>query len=421
VIDLRRLGEDPDYRAGAVAKGIQSATIDDLLAAEAHRRDLQQQTETARALLNAASKEIARADPADRDQKVAEAQKLKADLAVLESRLQEAAAPVDEVALAMPNPAEPGVPVGGEEDYRVVDEVGGRPPPPPLDHAEFGERLGFVQSDRAVDISGSRFAYLMGPAVQLQFALVQRALARLVDSGFVPVVPPVLVREQMMVDAGFFPTDRHQVYEIAGDDLFLAGTAEIPLAGLHRGEHLDIASLPRRYVGYSTCFRREAGTYGTDTRGIFRVHQFDKVEMFSFAEPDRSGDELEALRALQEELVAGLGLPYRVIETATGDLGAAAARKYDIEVWLPSEGRYRELTSASNYTDFSARRMGTRFRGPEGSGVLHTLNGTACAVSRTLVFLFEHCQQPDGSFVVPEALRPWCGFSAVDVEGRPVA
>jgi len=420
VIDLRRLGDDAEYRAGAVAKGTSPATIDELLAAEAQRRDLQHQTEVGRSRLNSASKAIGRADPADRHRKVADAQQLKADLSALEARLQQASAEVDDLALGLPNPAEPGVPVGGPEDYRVLDEVGGRPEAPPLDHAELGERLGFVDSDRAVRISGSRFAFLLGPAVQLQFALVQRALTRLVDAGFVPVVPPVLVREQMMVDAGFFPTDRNQVYEIAGDDLYLVGTAEVPLAGLHRGEHLDVASLPRRYVGYSTCFRREAGTYGTDTHGIFRVHQFDKVEMFSYTEPDRSNDELEALRAVQEELVGGLGLPYRVIDVATGDLGAPAARKYDLEVWLPSEGRYREITSCSNYTDFSARRLGVRYRGARGSGLLHTLNGTACAVSRTLVFLFEHCQQPDGSFVVPEALRPWCGFSAVDPRGERV-
>ena len=217
-----------------------------------------------------------------------------------------------------------------------------------------------------------------------------------------------------MEAAGFFPTARNQVYEVDGGELFLVGTSEVPLAGIHLGETLDEAALPRRYAGFSSCFRREAGTYGKDTRGIFRVHQFDKVEMFSYSHPDTSWDEHEAMLAIEESIVGGLGLPYRVIAVATGDLGAPAAKKYDIEVWLPSEGRYRELTSCSNYTDYSARRLGARFRGESGTTLLHTLNGTACAVGRTLVFLFEHYQRPDGSFAVPEVLIPLCGFDHVE-------
>jgi seryl-tRNA synthetase len=227
-------------------------------------------------------------------------------------------------------------------------------------------------------------------------------------------VAPVLVREEMMVDAGFFPTDRNQVYEVTEDGLFLTGTSEVALAGLHRGDLLDADQLPIRYAGFSSCFRREAGTYGKDTRGIFRVHQFDKVEMFSFCDAGSSWDEIELIRSIEEEILTELGLPYRVILVAAGDLGAAAALKYDCEVWLPSEGRYRELTSCSNYLDYSARRMRTRARGEDGNELVHTLNGTACAVGRTLVFLMEHCQQPDGSFVVPEVLRPWCNFDVVE-------
>tara|TARA_B100002052_G_C15788663_1_gene555192 strand:+ start:101 stop:877 length:777 start_codon:yes stop_codon:yes gene_type:complete len=253
----------------------------------------------------------------------------------------------------------------------------------------------------------------MGPAVRLEFALVQFAFDLLEEHNFVPVVPPVLVREDMMLDAGFFPTDRHQVYEVDGDDLFLTGTSEVALAGLHRGERLERESLPVRYAGFSTCFRREAGTYGKDTRGIFRVHQFDKVEMFSFCDPESSWDELEILRSIQEEIVSSLELPYRVINVASGDLGSAAAKKYDLEVWLPSEGTYREVTSCSNYTDYSARRMGARYRDDDGSGLLHTLNGTACAISRTLVFLMENCQQADGSIIVPDVLRRYVGFESI--------
>jgi seryl-tRNA synthetase len=267
-------------------------------------------------------------------------------------------------------------------------------------------------------MSGSRFAYLMREAVLLELALVQWVMRTLVAEGFIPVVPPVLVREQAMEQAGFFPTDRNQVYEVDGGELFLVGTAEVPLSALHRDEILAADTLPRRYLGMSSCFRREAGTYGKDTRGIFRVHQFDKVEMFSYADPASSWDEHEALLAIEEQIVGGLGLPYRVMNIAAGDLGAAAAKKYDVEVWLPSEGTYRELTSCSNYLDFSARRLATRVKGSgDGKGgnqLLHTLNGTACAVGRTLLFLFEHYQEPDGAFVVPEMLRPFTGFDRVE-------
>jgi seryl-tRNA synthetase len=283
-----------------------------------------------------------------------------------------------------------------------------------MDHEEFGVRIGFVDTKHAVDTSGSRFAYLMREGALLELALVQWVMGRIVAEGFTPVVPPVLVREHAMEEAGFFPTDRAQVYEVDGGELFLVGTSEIPLSALHRGEIVDAASLPLRYGGYSTCFRREAGTYGKDTRGIFRVHQFDKAEMFSFTHPERSWDELESILAVQESIVSALGLPYRVVSCATGELGAAAAKKYDIEVWLPSEGRYRELTSCSNYTDYSARRLAARFRADSGTELVHTLNGTACAVGRTLVFLLEHYQRPDGSFAVPEVLQPIAGFERVE-------
>jgi seryl-tRNA synthetase len=297
--------------------------------------------------------------------------------------------------------------------------VGDTPPAPPLDHAAFGEAMGWVESDQAEVMSGSRFAYLMREAVLLELALVHWVTRTLVAEGFTPVVPPVLVREEAMVQAGFFPTDRSQVYEVDDDELFLVGTSEVPLSAIHRGEILPADGLPRRYLGISSCFRREAGTYGKDTRGIFRVHQFDKVEMFSYADPAASWEEHERLLAIEESIVGGLGLPYRVVNIAAGDLGAAAAKKYDVEVWLPSEGAYRELTSCSNYLDFSARRLGTRTKGStsnQGAGnqLVHTLNGTACAVGRTLVFLFEHYQEADGGFTVPEVLRPYTGFERLE-------
>ena len=413
MIDLRLLRENSDYRAGAIKKGVASDLIDAVLGADERRRSAMHNAEEARAAQNAASKEIGRANPNERESKIAEATRLKVELEKLEAAENAATLEVDELALQIPNPAHHSVPPCDESNFVTEREVGDRTPPGAYDHAELGELLGIVDSERAVKNSGSRFAYLMGPAVRVEFALVQFAFDLLEKHSFIPVIPPVLVREEMMVDAGFFPTDRHQVYEIAGDDLFLIGTSEVALAGLHRGEHLERESLPTRYAGFSSCFRREAGTYGKDTRGIFRVHQFDKVEMFSFCDPKASWDELETLRAIQEEIISSLDLPYRVINVAAGDLGAAAAKKYDLEVWLPSEGTYREVTSCSNYTDYSARRMGSRYRGDDGTGLLHTLNGTACAISRTLVFLMENGQQTDGSIVIPDALRSYTGFDSI--------
>jgi seryl-tRNA synthetase len=416
VIDLRRLRTDDDYRAGVLRKRVSADLVDEVLASDDVRRSLLGQVEELRAHQNAASKEIGRASPEERPARIAAATALKDELVELEPSLAEAEARVRELALQIPNPAHQSVPDGGEEDYEVLRTVGeaGKGPAAGLDHAEFGERMGFVDSERAARVSGSRFAYLMGEAVLVELALVRWVMGHLVAEGFTPVVPPVLVRESMMESAGFFPTDRNQVYEVDGGELFLVGTSEVPLAGLHLEEMLDEADLPRRYVGLSHCFRTEAGAAGRDTRGLYRVHQFTKVEMFSYAHPDRSWEEHEAMLAVEEWIVGGLGLPYRVINLAAGDLGAPAAKKYDIEVWLPSEGRYRELTSCSNYTDYSARRLGTRMREQGGTRLVHTLNGTACAVGRTLLFLFEHYQDEGGAFAVPDVLRPFTGFDRVE-------
>jgi seryl-tRNA synthetase len=417
VIDLKRLRDEPEYRRGIERKRVADGLLEGVLEADNARRALLTAVEDLRARQNTASKEIGRASAGERDAKIAAASALKDELATREPRLAEADARLRELALELPNPADSSVPDGGEDDNEVLRVIGEPADAPPLDHAEFGARIGFVETERAVELSGSRFAYLMREAALIGLALVQWVTTRIVAEGFTPVVPPVLVREHAMEEAGFFPTDRAQVYEVDDGELFLVGTSEIPLSALHRGEIVDADALPLRYAGFSTCFRREAGTYGKDTRGIFRVHQFDKAELFSFAHPDRSWDELESILVLQESIVSALGLPYRVVSCATGELGAAAAKKYDIEVWLPSEGRYRELTSCSNYTDYSARRLGTRFRADGGTQLLHTLNGTACAVGRTLVFLLEHYQRPDGSFAVPEVLIPLCGFDRVEATG----
>ncbi len=414
MIDLRRLREDADYRAGVLRKGATEEAISALVAADETARTARTATEELRATQNAASKEIGRAKPEERQAKIDAVAGLKSELAGLEARLAEADQAVKDLALTVPNPAHETVPDGGEDDFRVEATFGIETPPPAESHGEIGERLGLVDTERAVRMSGSRFAYVMGDAVLLQFGLVQFVLNKLVRKAFVPVIPPVLVREEMMIDAGFFPTDRNQVYELEKDELFLVGTAEVGLAGLHRGERLEEGDLPKRYVGYSSCFRREAGTYGKDTQGLFRVHQFDKIEMFIYADPATSWDELEYLRATEQEIFTELEIPHRVITVASGDLGAAAAKKYDIEAWLPSEQSYREVTSCSNYTDYSARRMGTRIKTDRGTEFAHTLNGTACAIGRTMLMIFENHQQADGTIAIPEVLRPFCGLEVIE-------
>jgi seryl-tRNA synthetase len=415
MIDLRRLRDDADYRRGIERKRVREGLLDEVLRLDAEQRALANDVQQLRARQNAASKDISRAAPDERAAKVAAAKELKDELTAREGELANLETAVRALALQVPNAADASVPDGGEDEGDVLREVGTRPSrPPPRDHAEYAEWVGWVDKERAAQASGSRFAYLLGDAVLLEFALAQWVLGKLVAEGFTPVATPVLVRERTMEEAGFFPTDRAQVYDVDGGELFLVGTAEVPLSALHRGETLTEDALPLRYAGWSSCFRREAGTYGKDTRGIFRVHQFDKVEMFVFCDPDASWDEHARLLSLQEDVVRGLGLPYRVVNIAAGDLGAAAAKKYDIEVWLPSEGRYREVTSCSNYLDYSARRLGARVKGANGTRFVHTLNGTAVAVSRTLVYLFEHCQDPDGTFRVPEVLIPWIGRARLE-------
>jgi seryl-tRNA synthetase len=413
VIDLARLRDDVKYRQGIERKRVAEGLLDEVVAANETRRGLLTEVEGLRAEQNAASKAIGKAVPDERDQKIAAAGALKERVSALEPELAAAEAKLRELALQVPNPADASVPDGGEDDGEVLRTVGDAGPAPAHDHAEFAEAMGFVITDAAAELSGSRFAYLAREAVMVELALVRFAMELVSAEGFIPTVTPVLVREHAMEEAGFFPIDRAQVYEVDGGELFLVGTSEIALAGLHRDEILATAALPLRYAGYSSCFRREAGTYGKDTRGIFRVHQFDKVEMFSYCHPDESWNELDAVLALQESIVTSLGIPYQVVNIAAGDLGAPAAKKYDIEAWLPSEGRYRELTSCSNYLEYSARRLATRLRGDDANRLVHTVNGTACAIGRTLVFLFEHGQQADGSWKIPEALVPYTGFDTV--------
>ena len=411
VIDLKKLRDEETYRDGVIRKGIEPSVIHDVLHYEEVCRKLLQEVEELRSLQNAASKEIGRASPEQREEKIAEAASMKESLQSKENEYSSAVATLDDLTIGLPNPASERCPSGGEEDYEVVEIVGDCNEAPSMNHAEYGEFLEWVETEKAAENMGSRFAYLKNEAVLLEFALIQYTMSKLVSKGFIPVVTPVLVREQMMIDAGFFPTDRNQVYELPKDDLFLTGTSEVALAGLHRGDLLDEENVPARYVGYSSCFRREAGTYGKDTSGIFRVHQFDKVEMFSFCDPEKSNEEHEYILTIEEEILQDLEIPYRVVDVCTGDLGASAAKKYDIEAWIPSQQKYREVTSCSNTTDFQARRLNMRTKIEDVNTILHTLNGTALAVGRILIALLENNQQPDGSVMFSDDLGQILGVN----------
>jgi seryl-tRNA synthetase len=409
MLDLKAIREDPQTAREGLARRGRAEDLDRLLELDEQWRALTVQVEELRAKQNAATKEIGRADPAERESLI-DASKAMGDLLEQkEDLLKRADSQRDELLLELPNLPDASVPDGETDEDNVELKRVGEPPSiaDRKDHVDLGEALGMIDLERGARLSGSRFAYLLGPGVFLELALVRYCLDVLAPHGFTPVSPPVLVREEAMYGTGFFPTDRSQIYKTEEDDLFLVGTSEVSLAGLHQSEILDAESLPRRYAGVSTCFRREAGTYGKDTRGIFRVHQFDKVEMFSFTTPESSWEEHELLIARQEEIARGLGLPYRLVNVCLGELGASAAKKVDLEVWLPGQGRYRELMSCSNTTDYQARRLECRMRGPEGNRPVHTLNGTACAVGRTLIALLENGQRDDGSVELPGALHPY--------------
>ncbi len=320
--------------------------------------------------------------------------------------------------LTIPNLVDPSAADGLTEDDAVELTRWGTPPDPAIatrDHVELGELHGLLDVERAAKVSGSRFGYIMGPLVRLEFALVQYAFDTLEQHDFVPVVTPVLVRHNALYGTGFFPGDEDQVYGLPADDLYLVGTSEVPLAALHGDEILDAASLPLRYVGFSTCFRRESGTYGKDTRGIFRVHQFDKVEMFTFCKPDEAVATHDFLLEREEELVQGLGIPYRVVNVAAGDLGSSAAKKYDIEAWFPGQDRYREITSTSNTTDYQSRRLKIRYKSDKGNEYVSTLNGTAIAVGRWLIAMIENYQNADGSIEVPDVLHKYLNFDRIEL------
>ncbi len=410
MLDLRAIRDDPGPAREALARRGAAEALDELLELDARRRELLPEVEGRRAQQNEASDQIAGAKRAgdDASEVIERMKAVSAELKTMQAELSEVEERRDALAATLPNLPHPDAPEGGEDDAVTLREVG-EPPSVEFevrDHLELGTAHGWIETEKAAEASGSRFAYLLGDLVLVELALIRFAVDVVGAEGFVPVVPPVLVRDGPLYGTGFFPGEREMIYEIPRDELFLAGTSEVPLAALHAGDVLDASELPRRYAGISTCFRREAGAAGKDTRGIFRVHQFDKVEMFSFVEPGDSPAEHERLLAIQERILTALELPYRVVDIAVGDLGAPAARKFDCEAWIPSQKRYRELTSCSNTTDFQARRLAARFRpGPDESPEpMHTLNGTAVAIGRTLIALVENGQQADGSVRLPAPL-----------------
>lgn len=415
VIDLRLLRENPDLaRASQRLRGGSEDAVDQLLAADSQYRSALSSFESLRAEQKQLGKAVAKADPDERAALLARTRELAVKVKAAEAEANQAEVKLRELHLAFPNLVEEGVRPGGEDDYVVLREVGEKPDiPQPRDHLELGELLKAIDTERGAKVSGARFHFLTGVGALLQNAIFQLALQQAVQAGFTMMIPPVLVRPEAMDGTGFLGAHADEVYYLPSDDLYLVGTSEVSIAAYHSNEILDLTE-PLRYAGWSSCFRREAGSYGQDVRGIIRVHQFDKIEMFSFCTPDQAAEEHLRLLAWQEEMLAKIEVPYRVIEAAAGDLSASAARRYDCEAWVPSQGRYREVTSTSNCTTYQARRLGIRYRDAEGkTRVAATLNGTL-ATTRWLVPLLENHQQPDGSVRVPKALQPFLGTEVLE-------
>jgi len=415
MIDLRLLREQPDmFRAAMRKRGLDPALVDRALTLDKVRRDLLHRVEGLRAQQKRASEEIPHLTGAHRATKLEETKRLAAEIKGQEPALAEAEAVLIEALRVIPNPPHPSVPEGGVDAGETIRTVGS---PPrfaftPRDHVELGTLLDILDVERSAKIAGSRFFFLRREGTLLQLALVRYAVDQLVAAGFIPTIPPVLIRrEHLLGMMGGTHLDDQMVYRVEGEDLALTGTSEMALGTMYAGEVLEEAQLPIRLCGISTCFRREAGAHGKDTRGIFRVHQFDKVEMFSYCHPDRSWDEHELLLSLQERLWQSLGLPYRVVDIAAGDLGDPAARKFDIETWMPGRGGYGETQSCSNCTDFQSRAVNVRFRRRDRNGTefVHTLNGTAVAATRAIVAILENYQQADGSVTIPQPLVPYMG------------
>ncbi|MFE2811975.1 serine--tRNA ligase [Streptomyces nigra] len=415
MIDLRLLREDPDrVRASQRARGEDVALVDSLLAADERRRSSGVRFDELRAEQKQLGKLIPRASGDEKAELLKKASQLAADVKAADAERDAAAAETQELLAKLGNLVHPDVPVGGEEDFVTLETHGeirdfAAEGFEPKDHLELGNLLGAIDVERGAKVSGSRFYFLTGVGALLEFALVNAAIAQATAAGFTPMLTPALVRPESMAGTGYLGQDADGVYFLEKDNLYLVGTSEVAIASYHRDEILDADQLPLRYAGFSPCFRREAGSHGKDTRGIFRVHQFDKVEMFSFVDPADSQAEHQRLLEWEKQWLTSLELPFRVIDVASGDLGSSAARKFDCEAWIPTQGKYRELTSTSDCTEFQSRRLSIRVRDGKQVKPLATLNGTLCAVPRTIVALLENHQQADGSVRVPEVLRPYLG------------
>ncbi|MEU5186848.1 serine--tRNA ligase [Streptomyces klenkii] len=415
MIDLRLLREDPDrVRASQRARGEDVDVVDALLSADERRRSSSVRFDELRSEQKALGKLIPKAAGDEKAALLKKAGELSAAVKAADAEQDEAAAEAQRLLLRIGNLVHPDVPLGGEDDF-VVLETAGSPRDfaaegfEPKDHLELGQLLGAIDVERGAKVSGSRFYYLTGVGALLELALVNAAIAQATAAGFTPMLTPALVKPRAMEGTGFLGQAAQDVYHLEKDDFYLVGTSEVPLAAYHMDEIIDADQLPLRYAGFSPCFRREAGTYGKDTRGIFRVHQFDKVEMFSYIAPEDAEAEHARLLEWEKQWLTSLELPFQVIDTATGDLGSSASRKFDCEAWIPTQGKYRELTSTSNCNEFQARRLSVRMRDGKNVRPLATLNGTLCAVPRTIVALLENHQQADGSVRVPEVLRPYLG------------
>ncbi|MEU7893800.1 serine--tRNA ligase [Nonomuraea sp. NPDC049152] len=417
MIDLRTLREDPDrLRASQRARGEDDAVVDTLLDLDERRRAALTSFESLRAEQKSMGKSVSKASGEEKQALLQRAKDLAAQVKSAEAEAEKLAVELQELVATIPNIVSTEAPHGGEDDYVVLETVG-EPRQfdfEPRDHLELGELLGAIDMERGAKVSGSRFFFLRGVGARLQLGLLNMAMQQAIEAGFIPMITPVLVKPETMAGTGFHVAHDKEIYRLPEDDLYLVGTSEVSLAGYHGDEILDGSQLPLRYAGWSSCFRREAGSYGKDTRGIIRVHQFDKVEMFSYCRPEEADDEHQRLLGWEKEMLAKIEVPYRIIDTAAGDLGMSAARKFDCEAWIPTQGRYRELSSTSNCTEFQARRLGSRFRDKDGKPqFLATLNGTL-ATTRWIVAILETHQQADGSVVVPKALRPYVGLDVLE-------
>jgi len=421
MIDIKFLRENPDVvRASQKGRGEDVAIVDQVLASDELKRAAITEFEQLRAEQNVLSKSVGAAKGDEKAALLANSKELADKVKAADAKRAEIEAQANALAMVISNILDPDAPIGGEEDFVVIEHVGtprdfAAAGFEPKDHVELGKLLGAIDTERGAKVSGSRSYYLTGVGALLEFALVNYAISSATKAGFTPVIPPVLVKPAAMEGTGFLGQAAENVYHLEKDDYYLVGTSEVPLAAFHMDEILDGAKLPMRYAGYSTCFRREAGSYGKDTRGIIRVHQFDKVEMFSFCKPEEAKEEHKRLLQWEKDFLNSMEIPYRVIDVASGDLGSSANRKFDIEAWIPTQSAYREVTSTSNCTEFQARRLNIRYKDSDGTKAVATLNGTLVAIPRMIVAILENHQNADGTVNVPVALQPFLGMTRFEL------